>query len=619
MWSKGYIVPLFRKGDVQNPENYRGISIASCIGKLFALLLNNRLQTFLLANNIISNCQSGFMKNKRTSDHIFVLKCIIEEAKAKRQPIYGCFVDFKKAFDTIWIKGLLFKLLHKYSISPKCVRLLKSMYDNLKACVYSNNNLGEMFNVTVGTRQGCNLSPSLFNLYINDIPSLLEKANCNPVSLHNAKINCLLYADDMLVLSKSKKGLSKALHILEIYCQKWQLKINPDKTKIMIFNKIKYEENIFQIDGLPLETVKTYTYLGIKISNSGSFVSAIKELSNKAKRAYFAMKSIYIDSNINPKLFLKTFDALVKPISLYGCEIWGAFGHKTQGNDNPFNTLFTKDQLPYEQLHLKACKASIGVMKNTSNFGIRSELGRFPMMFNILVSICKYRLRLEAFDENDLLFHAIHSQQKLVNNAYNSMTYSTFTDNLRECLNIRPIAVNKLDSMKKQIDKQSNYIKEKCRQHYIRIFKNQLSDINNNSESKLSLYSNIKSCFIYEPYLNFYPHCKHLTKFRLSAHYLPIERGRYHRPKIPRHLRICTLCNSGIGDEVHAIFECRNKEIIILRDTYLTRIKTISPQINELTNNGKLLYLLKASDHDIIRITCQWLCKLDHTYKTSHS
>ena len=66
------------------------------------------------------------------------------------------------------------------------------------------------------------------------------------------------------------------------------------------------------------------------------------------------MKSVYIDSNINQKLFLKTFDALVKPISLCRCEIWGAFGHKTLGNDNPFNTLFTKDQLPYEQLHLKA-------------------------------------------------------------------------------------------------------------------------------------------------------------------------------------------------------------------------------------------------------------------------
>jgi hypothetical protein len=137
-------------------------------------------------NNIISNCQIGFVKNKRTSDHIFVLKCIIEEAKTKGQPIFGCFVDFKKAFDTIWIQGLLYKLLHKYSFSPKLVRLLKNMYSKLNSCTYANRELGQTFNITVGTRQG-NHSPSLFNLYINDIPFLLEKANCDPVTLYKKK------------------------------------------------------------------------------------------------------------------------------------------------------------------------------------------------------------------------------------------------------------------------------------------------------------------------------------------------------------------------------------------------------------------------------------------------
>ena len=93
--------------------------------------------------------------------------------------------------------------MHKYAINPKFVRLLNNMYSKLKTCVSSNGNLGETFDITVGTRQGCNLSPSLFNLYINDIPSLLDKGKCNPVDLYNAKINCLMYADDMLVLSKS--------------------------------------------------------------------------------------------------------------------------------------------------------------------------------------------------------------------------------------------------------------------------------------------------------------------------------------------------------------------------------------------------------------------------------
>jgi len=182
-------------------------------------------------------------------------------------------------------------------------------------------------------RQGCNLSPSLFNLYINDIPTILRKANCDPVKLYHTQINCLLYADDMLILSKTKDGLSKALMILEVYCKKWQLKINPVKTKIIIFNKNKYEDISFQIDGQELEKVRTYNYLGIKVSSTGRFTQTMKELTNKAKRAYFAMKSKFSDFKINPKLFLKMFDILIKPISLYGCDIWGAFGNKLQELD----------------------------------------------------------------------------------------------------------------------------------------------------------------------------------------------------------------------------------------------------------------------------------------------
>ena len=237
LWSIGYIVPIHKKGNVNDPSNYRGITISSCLGKLFALIMNNRLDTYILENQIIPKCQIGFIKHKRTSDNIFVLKCIIEEAKLKKKPIFGCFVDLKKAFDTLWIQGLLYKMLCKYQISPKFARLLNNMYGKLKASVYSNCELGKIFNIAIGTRQGCNLSPSLFNIFTSDLPYILGKTECDPVTLDSIKINTLMYADDMLLLSMSRKGLEKAICVLEIYCKKWQLKINPGKTKIMIFNK----------------------------------------------------------------------------------------------------------------------------------------------------------------------------------------------------------------------------------------------------------------------------------------------------------------------------------------------------------------------------------------------
>ena len=241
----------------------------------------------------------------------------------------------------------------------------------------------------------------------------------------------------------------------------------------MIFHKHKYEDCNFQIDGRELENVLTYNYLGIKVSSSGSFITAIKELTNKAKRAYFAMKSSFIDSKISPKLFMKMYDILVKPITLYGCEIWGAFGHKMQPIENLCKMIYRNDKFPYEQLHLKACKASIGVSKHTNNFGMRSELGRLPLIFNIFVAICKYRIRLNSFKQNDLLYHAFQSQHKLNYNSYKSMTYSSFTDKLKHCLGIKCPNVQ-ATSTQTSWDSQTNHIKNKCRQYYINLFHEQL-------------------------------------------------------------------------------------------------------------------------------------------------
>jgi hypothetical protein len=197
-WSSGFLVPIFKAGSITEPTNYRGISITSCLGKLFSLLLNNRLLKFMEENNLLSETQIGFKKNCRTSDHIFVLKCIIEQAKANKKPIYACFVDLKKAFDTVWRAGLFYKMLVVHKISPKFIRVLHNMYGKLQGIVKVNGQISKPFNINVGLRQGCNISPHLFNIYVNELPELLRQARCDPVLLHNKKVNILMYADDML-------------------------------------------------------------------------------------------------------------------------------------------------------------------------------------------------------------------------------------------------------------------------------------------------------------------------------------------------------------------------------------------------------------------------------------
>ena len=110
------------------------------------------------------------------------------------------------------------------------------MYNNVRACVKTSNGLTDFFSSTSGVKHGCNLSPNLFNIFVNDITNI-SNLSCEPVSLGGSKVNCLLYADNLLVMSNSKHGLQQCLNKLNDYTKKWKLQVNLKKTILMIFNK----------------------------------------------------------------------------------------------------------------------------------------------------------------------------------------------------------------------------------------------------------------------------------------------------------------------------------------------------------------------------------------------
>ena len=131
------IAPIHKKGSKQDPDNYRGISLLSCLGKLFMALLNNRLLKFALDNRIISSNQLGFLHGNRTSDaHLIIHNLIQNKCHRNNSKIFGCFVDFSKAFDTIPRDKLLEKLL-KYDIKGNFFNTLKNIYCHDKACINS--------------------------------------------------------------------------------------------------------------------------------------------------------------------------------------------------------------------------------------------------------------------------------------------------------------------------------------------------------------------------------------------------------------------------------------------------------------------------------------------------
>ena len=363
-WNISAIIPLHKKDSLFNPDNYRGISITSCLGKCFTAVMANRLINCIEHNNLMPETQAAFRKNTRTTDHIYTLQSIINKyCFSKKDKLFCCFVDFKKAFDSVWREALFYKLL-KLGIHGNFYLLLKDMYNNTKTCISLGKGLTKAFDVDLGIKQGDCLSPILFNLYVNDIGEIFD-THCNPVSLETFNLNHLMFADDLLLLSETPQGLQNCLYRLEKYSKKWCLDVNIKKTKVVVFQKFgrkpKYK---FNLNGENVESVQSYTYLGINFNKSCTFKTAADDLKIKATKASYKLHSSLISqSHVNTKIWLKLFDTLIRPICTYACESW----FPSQFTTSIIRDMRNLDRVPCEKLHTAFCKRILGVHKSTAN------------------------------------------------------------------------------------------------------------------------------------------------------------------------------------------------------------------------------------------------------------
>ncbi|XP_063404680.1 uncharacterized protein LOC134688138 [Mytilus trossulus] len=153
-WSQGFICPIYKnKGDPASADNYRGITILSCYGKLFTCILNNRFFNYLECLGLLCEEQAGFRKGYGTVDHILNLKCLIDMYLFRRKKLYCAFVDYRNAFDSV-NRVLLWQKLLRNGIDGKMLVIVQNLYKNAKSCVRSGSNISELFASNVGVRQG---------------------------------------------------------------------------------------------------------------------------------------------------------------------------------------------------------------------------------------------------------------------------------------------------------------------------------------------------------------------------------------------------------------------------------------------------------------------------------
>ena len=612
-WATGVIVTLHKSGELEDPNNYRGITLNSCLSKLFTLLLNNRLTLYCEEVGLISYNQIGFRKGFRTADHVLTLKTIVDQSFANGKKLYVCFVDFRKAYDTVWRNGLFLKLL-RGGVSAQFTKLIKDMYSRLQMCVSLQSGISYPFQSKVGLKQGCNLSPLLFNIFINDLSNKII-SGCNididaPL-LNDTPIGSLLYADDLVILSESPQGLQNSLNLLDDYTKEWFLEVNPTKTKCLTFSRGRktVSDFNFNLGEIPLKTCDSYCYLGTTFTRSGSFKVASEALNDKAIGAMFSLlRNIYKHTATSIDIMINLYDKMILPISIYNCEVWGCrLIPSNPKNDKPFNRDNLSKQTP-EILHFRYLKRLLCVAKRTSNWAVLSETGRYPITLKISELMIKYLIHVKNTN-SPILKAAFETSIQLSDKGYNSWFNSM--SKLLKFVNLEKLLARSDNEIRGEVAT----MKSSLREIYDNVWFRERGELFENS--KLDFLVSLKENLCMSPYLlkcSIPSFRSAITKIRTSAHKLPVETGRY--KNVPRENRLCPFGCNVVGNESHYMFECKHP---IIENTYTPIIKDINnlhPEFGSLSMEAKCKYLLNSDNAQTINLAGKLCYKVQGIFKT---
>lgn len=380
-------------------DQYRGISISAVFARFLERLMNQRFERLAARLSLRAPTQCGFRPGYGTLDAIFTLQHLVNAAQHAKRRLYVVFVDFKKAFDKVR-RDLLLERCRELGVHGPFLDMLVALYEHVCCQVAVNGELGEVFSTASGTKQGSELSPLLFGLFIELLHYLikLKLPGAGPV-LSGLQVPDVMYADDVTLLSFDPAEVQQLVDVLDVFCRLFDMEVNlaPHKTCVVCFRpqglpvprgfRLVYR-------GREIALQHEYVYLGVRLHETRGLAGASDALAVSGSKAMHALLARCRRNHLTQfDIKCRMFDVLVEPVLSYASHIWGPQLFVKHLSSRPFGTRA-------DQVHTSFLRIMTGAIKGISTDVLYRDMHRLPVMYHWVVLAVRWWTKLsDARDE----------------------------------------------------------------------------------------------------------------------------------------------------------------------------------------------------------------------------
>ncbi len=384
---------LHKKGNTHSLDNYRTITTGCNLCKVYNRVLTNRLQEAMETSEIFGEIQNGFRKGRRATDSLLVLEALIRKSKREKKKTFLALLDITKAYDRV-NRNILWKVMEQMGVPEKLMSNIRASYRNPSTVLQFQDITSEPFQMTIGLKQGCVMSPILFAIYIAELGHKLQKSDLG-VSLDNIKIPGMFFADDMMLVG-TKTELQKLLNMVGEFALKFQIEFAGHKSCVIPLGEAVNKERRWKLgakyigenekEEIWVKEEDSGRYLGVTIQKNYNIFKPQWELAAQKARRGATVVSILARRCHNPLTILKPmWQQYIQPSFLYGTEIM-------EYNKTGIKKL--------ETIQRNLMKTVLRVLPGTATAGVYAMTGLTQVVYEIWKRKLLYYIHIRAMSDN---------------------------------------------------------------------------------------------------------------------------------------------------------------------------------------------------------------------------